>query len=119
MTFLDKITGNDMTRELKGFEARIDKLPVDYKVAWEEVKTAMWTHNSDIIGRNMMPILDGIVGLLEEGMSEGMDARAILGDDIEGFCLALLGEDAAMTYRDKWRQQLNENVAKKLAKLEG
>jgi DNA-binding ferritin-like protein (Dps family) len=39
-----------------------------------------------------------------------------LGDDIKGFCSALVGEEGAKSYRDKWREQLNNNIAKKLGK---
>jgi len=39
-----------------------------------------------------------------------------LGDDIKGFCSALAGEEGAKSYRDKWREQLNKNIAKKLGK---
>ncbi len=35
----------------------------------------------------------------------------MLGDDIAGFCTALAGGEGAQTYRDKWREQLNRNVA--------
>jgi DNA-binding ferritin-like protein (Dps family) len=35
---------------------------------------------------------------------------------MSGFCLALVGEEGAKSFRDKWRQQLNNNVAKKLGK---
>jgi DNA-binding ferritin-like protein (Dps family) len=37
-----------------------------------------------------------------------------LGDDIKGLCSALSGEEEAKSYRDKWREQLNSNIAKKL-----
>ena len=63
-----------------------------------------------------MPIFDGVLGLLEETAADGQSVREVLGDDIEGFCSALAGEEGAKSYRDKWREQLNKNVAKKLSK---
>lgn len=63
-----------------------------------------------------MPILDGVLGLLEETAADGQNAREVLGDDIRGFCSALAGEEGAKSYRDKWRQQLNDNIARKLGK---
>lgn len=113
MNFWEKITGSDMTKEFKTFELRAQKLPADFQAAWEKIKTNLWSH-SDFTGRNLMPILDGVLGLLEETASDGQRAREVLGDDIPGFCSALAGEEGAKSYRDKWREQLNNNIAKKL-----
>lgn len=65
MNFWEKITGSDMTKEMKAFELRVKKLPVDYQSAWEKINLNLWSH-SDFTGRNLMPILDGVLGLLEE-----------------------------------------------------
>lgn len=115
MNFWDKITGNDMTRDYKSFEARAKKLPADYQEAWETIKENLW-HHSDFTGRNLMPILDSALYILEETASDGQSVQSALGDDIQSFCSALVGEEGANTYRDKWRKQLNNNVAKKLGK---
>ena len=115
MNLWDKITGDDMTREMKALESRAKMLPVDYQSAWEKVKANLWPH-SDFSGRNLIPILDGVLDLLEESAADGQSVQAVLGDDISGFCFALIGEDGAKSYRDKWRQQLNQNIAKKLGK---
>ena len=115
MNFYEKITGSDMTKEMKAFELRAEKLPVDYQAAWEEIKTNLWPH-SDFTGRNLIPILDGVLGLLEETAADGQSVQEVLGDDIKGFCSALAGEEGAKSYRDKWREQLNNNIAKKLGK---
>ncbi len=115
MNFWEKITGGDLKKELKTFESRAKKLPVDHRAAWEKIKANLWPR-SDFTGRNLMPILDGLLGLLEESAADGQSAREVLGDDIQGFCSALAGEEGAKSYRDKWREQLNENVAKKLNK---
>ena len=113
MNFLEKITGCDMTKEFKTFELRAKKLPNDYQVAWERIKANLWLH-SDFTGRNLMPILDNVLGLLEETASEGQSEQEVLGDDIKGFCSAIAGEEGAKSYRDKWREHLNNNIAKKL-----
>lgn len=115
MNFLEKITGSDMTKEFKTFESRAKKLPADYQAAWGEIKTNLWPH-SDFTGRNLMPILDGVLGLLEETAADGQSVQEALGDDIKGFCSALVGEEGAKSFRDKWREQLNKNIAKKLGK---
>ena len=115
MDFWERITGSDMTKELKSFESRAKKLPADYQAAWEKIKVNLWSY-SDFTGRNLMPILDGVLGLLEETAADGQSVEEVLGDDIKGFCMALAGEEGAKTYRDKWCEQLNNNIAKKLSK---
>ncbi|WP_010250714.1 DUF1048 domain-containing protein [Acetivibrio cellulolyticus] len=115
MNLWEKITGGDMTIEFKTFESRAKKLPADYQLAWEKIKTNFWSH-SDFTGRNLMPILDGVLGLLEEAAADGQSVQEVLGDDIKGFCSALAGEEGAKSFRDKWRKQLNDNIAKKLGK---
>lgn len=115
MNFWEQITGSDITKEWKAFETRVKKLPADYQAAWEEIIAYLWPH-SDFTGRNLMPILDGVLGLLEETAADGQLVQEVLGDDIKGFCSALAGEEGAKSYRDKWREQLNRNIAKKLGK---
>jgi len=113
MNFWEKVTGSDMTKEMKNFESRVKKLPSDYQAAWEKIQSNLWSY-SDFTGRNLMPILDGVLGLLEETASEGQSVQEALGDDIKGFCSAIVGAEGAKSYRDKWREQLNRNNAKKL-----
>jgi DNA-binding ferritin-like protein (Dps family) len=115
MNFWEKITGSDMTKEMKTFESRVKKLPDDYQAAWGKINANLWPH-SNFTGRNLMPILDGVLGLLEETAADHQSVQEVLGDDIKGFCSALVGEEGAKSYRDKWRKQLNNNIAKKLGK---
>ncbi len=115
MNFWDKITGGDLTKELKAFESRAKQLPADYQEAWETIKADFWPR-SDFTGRNLLPILDGVLGLLEETAADGQSAAEVLGDDLDGFCSALAGEEGAKSFRDRWRRQLNDTVAKKLGK---
>lgn len=115
MNLWDKVTGGDITQKKKTFELRAQKLPADYQAAWKKIKANLWPH-SDFTGRNLMPILDGVLGLLEETAADGQSVQEALGDDIKGFCSALIGEEGAKSFRDKWRRQLNNNIAKKLGK---
>jgi DNA-binding ferritin-like protein (Dps family) len=55
--------------------------------------------------------------LLEEAASDGQRIDEVLGADVKGFSAAIAGEGGAKTYRDRWREQLNNNVAKKLSRL--
>lgn len=116
MNFFEKITGSDMTKQMKEFEARARILPVEYQTAWKEIVSNLWIHG-DLSGRNLMPIFDSALELLEVTSADGQSVEEVLGDDITAFCAALVGEDGAKTYRDKWRDQLNKNIAKKLGGL--
>ncbi|MFE0022801.1 DUF1048 domain-containing protein [Amycolatopsis sp. NPDC059021] len=118
MSFWDTITGSDLTRECKAFEVRAKALPADYQAAWEEIKAHLYPYG-DVTGRSLMPILDNTLGLLEETASDGRSVHEALGEDIKGFCAAIAGEEGGKSYRDKWREQLNKNVARKLARLGG
>jgi DNA-binding ferritin-like protein (Dps family) len=118
MNFWETITGSDITREWKAFEARAEELPADYRAAWEQIKIHLSPY-SDITGRNLMPILDGVLGLLEGSAADGQNIQEVVGNDIEGFCAALAGGEGARSYRDQWRKQLNRNVARKLGQLGG
>ena len=113
MNFWERVTGSDLTREYREFEARAAVLPADHRAAWEEVKVQLLPYGS-FTGRNLMLILDGVLGLLEETAADGQDVREVLGDDIPGFCAAVAGGEGARSYRDHWREQLNRNVARKL-----
>jgi DNA-binding ferritin-like protein (Dps family) len=86
MNFWETITGSDLTREWKAFEARAEALPADYRAAWEEIKGHLSAY-SDFTGRNLMPILDGALGLLEDvagAHGAGQGAPAGLPDRLQG-----------------------------------
>ncbi|MDF2036447.1 DUF1048 domain-containing protein [Cytobacillus oceanisediminis] len=116
MNFLEKITGSDLTKEMKGFEERAKVLPAEYQTAWKEIISNLWIYG-DLTGRNLMPIFDSVLELLEVTSAEGQRVKEVLGDDIKGFSAAIVGDERAKTYRDKWRDQLNKNVARKLGGL--
>lgn len=118
MNLWETVTGSDLTREWEAFEARAEKLPADYRAAWEDIKVHLSPY-SGFTGRNLMPILDGALGLLEEGAADGQSLYDVVGEDIEGFCAALAGGEGARDYRDRWRQQLNRKVTRKLGQLGG
>jgi DNA-binding ferritin-like protein (Dps family) len=116
MNFWETITGSDISRDWKAFEARAAVLPDDLRAAWNEIKAHVVPY-SDFTGRNLTPIFDGVLGLLEEAAADGQSAHEVLGDDIEGFCAGLVGGEGARGVRDRWRDQLNRNVARKLKQL--
>lgn len=118
MTFWETMTGSDLTREWKAFEARAAALPSDYRAAWGQIKTSLFPY-AGFTGRNLMPILDSALALLEETAADGQSVHEVLGDDIGGFCAALAGGAGATSYRGRWRDHLNRNVARKLGRSGG
>ena len=118
MNFWETITGSDLTREYKAFGVRANALPADYRAAWDQIQAHLFPYGN-FTGRNLMPILDGALGLLEETAADGQSIDEVLGDDIQGFCAALAGGEGSRSHRDRWREQLNRNVARKLAQLGG
>ncbi|MFI9509007.1 DUF1048 domain-containing protein [Nocardia sp. NPDC052566] len=115
MNFWETITGSDLTREYKALQARAEALPAEYQAAWGEIQANLSPY-AGFTGRNLMPILEGALGLLEEAAADGQSVHETLGDDIKGFCAAIAGEEGAKSYRDKWRDQLNKNAARKLGR---
>ncbi|MFH9590147.1 DUF1048 domain-containing protein [Streptomyces luteogriseus] len=118
MNFWEKVTGSDLTRDWKAFGARVEALPDDYREAWDQIVAHLFPYG-DFTGRNLTPILDSALGLLEVSATDGQSIHEVLGDDIQGFCTALAGGAGARTHRDRWREQLNRNVARKLSRLGG
>jgi DNA-binding ferritin-like protein (Dps family) len=115
VNFWERITGSDLTRDYKAFEVRASVLPPDYQEAWTQIQAHLMPY-SDFTGRGLIPILDGVLGLLEETAADGQSIEDVLGDDIAGFCAGVAGGDRASTYRDRWRAQVNRNVARKLSR---
>ena len=123
MNIWEQITGSDLTRDWQGFEARAAVLPDDYRQAWQQIKGHLILHGG-FTGRSLTPIVDGVLGLMETTAAEGEDVKDALGNDIPGFCVALVGDDSSAgdhrdqwDYRQRWRERLNRNVARRLSKL--
>ena len=69
MNIWETMTGSDLTRECKAFDARAEALPADYRAAWEQIKAHLFPYG-DFTGRKLMPILDSALGLLEEAAAD-------------------------------------------------
>lgn len=106
--FLKKITGDK--KEWKAMEARAKALPKDYQVVYGEIKRYIWKSS----GRPSIDIFKGLLDLFEEAAANGRSALEITGNDVAAFCDELSG--GAKTYLDKWRERLNNDIAKKISK---
>jgi DNA-binding ferritin-like protein (Dps family) len=106
--FLKKIIGDK--KEWKAMEARAKALPKDYQVVYDEIKRYIWKRS----GQGSIDIFEGLLDLFEEGAANGRSALEITGNDVAAFCDAL--SPGAKTYTDKWREDLNHGIAKKLGK---
>lgn len=106
--FLKKITGDK--KEWKAMEARAKALPKDYQVVYSEIKPYIWKSS----GLGSIDVFKGLLDLFEEGAANGRSALEITGNDVASFCDGLIV--GAKTYADKWREDLNHNVAKKIGK---
>ena len=115
MKFYDKVTGNDLRHIFKKFNIRASELPPEYQDIWQKIQGYLWEY-SDFSGRNLVPILDGILGLLEESALEGIAVENIIGEDIKEFTTDVATAEGAENLRNKWRNQLNQSVEKKLRK---
>lgn len=116
MNIWERLSGSDLTRDWQAFEARAAALPDDYRLVWEQIKINLMPHG-DFTGRNLTPIVDGVLGLLETTAADGQSVEEALGDDIAAFCAALASGHDVKDYRDRWREQLNRNIARKLSRL--
>ena len=101
-----------MRQAIASFRISIDKWPL-------HPRNPGLFHYGDFTGRNLTPILDAALALLEEAAADEQSLDEVFGDDIRGFCTALAGEAGARTYRDRWREQLNSDVARKLGRSGG
>lgn len=113
MNFIDKITGNDMKRQLKSMEERVNLLPLDYQEVWRELQGSSWL-NSDFTGRNLMPFFEQTVDLMELSAFDGLSVDEVFGDDIQHYIEDLSSSNGILSIRDKYRKQLRDNVARKL-----
>lgn len=104
--FLKKIIGDK--KEWRAMEARAKALPKDYQVIYDEIKQYIWKSS----GLGAIDIFKGILELFEEGAANGRGALEITGSDVAAFCDELV--EGQRTYADKWRKELNRDIAKKL-----
>ncbi|MCO7181442.1 DUF1048 domain-containing protein [Lactococcus formosensis] len=118
MNFWDRITGRDMTVARADFAERVKCLPESYQSIWAELDEEVQRY-SDLTGRNLIPIMSSLLEFFEETSFDYEDVSAVIGDNKEAFVAELFDQRRPIpnkSYRDKCREQLNRNVAKKLGR---
>src|SRR4051794_31740975 len=106
---LKKLIGDK--KEWRGMEARAAALPRDYRIVYDEIKKYMWKFSAGG-GMDIVAILKDLLGLFETGAADGRRALEVTGEDVAAFCDELLR--SAKTYTEKWHEELNRDVLKKL-----
>lgn len=115
MKFWDKITGNDLTRQWKSLDARAGKLPKDFQQAYAQITAELW-QRAGASGIDILAMLDGVLELFEDASASNRSALDVLGNDIKGFCSELAADAGGKSYRDRWRNRLNNTVLRKLGR---
>ena len=113
MNFWEKVTGSDITSAMQSYAERMYGLSEDYAAVWDEIVRCLYAY-TDFTGRNILPVLDGLADWLEAAAVDGKSVREVLGEDIESFWSALASGEGLKTGRDRWREQLNRSVKKRL-----
>lgn len=124
MTFWEKITGKDMDKQMHAFAQQVATLPADYQAAWQQVSALLWggsgaalpASGGSFSGRNLMPVLAGIVDLMTETAGVGLSAEAAFGPDLAGFVSDVAHESGIVAPRERWREQLNADVHRRLGR---
>jgi DNA-binding ferritin-like protein (Dps family) len=92
---------------------RVNAFPEDYRFVFEKIQHYIWMHvRGD--GMDMLKVHYDLVDLFAEGVANNMPVLAITGDDVAGFCDELIRN--TQSYTEKWRQNLNADIQKRLRK---
>ena len=116
--YLNPIKIIESKREYKEQMARVKALPEEYRFVFEKVQHYMWMHAGGD-GMDMLKIQYDLIGLFEEGAAGGREVLDITGQDVAAFCDELLRNSGAKLWTEKWPQDLNRDIAKKLGKGRG
>jgi DNA-binding ferritin-like protein (Dps family) len=115
MNFFEKIIGSlDYKREWKAMEARAKALPSEYRNAYKAIQKYLFSFGAPSDWKDTSRIFGGILDLFEEGAAEGKKVTELTGEDVAAFCDELVKDEK--TWRDKYREDLNQSIMKKLGR---
>jgi DNA-binding ferritin-like protein (Dps family) len=105
--------------EYKQYKKRIEALPRDYQIVMKEIENFLWTSASDHDSAMFMfKALQDVLEFFESNAEEGKDVLDVVGHDVGSFCEDLLHELQGQTWTEKRKEQMSENIRKKLGKGE-
>lgn len=109
---LRKVLGDK--REWRAMEARARALPRDHRIVYDEVEQYLWKFSAGA-GRDTLTVLRDLLDLFETAAADGTGALEVTGPDVAAFADELLRN--ATTYTQRWREDLNRDVERKLRGL--
>ena len=92
---------------------RVDALPKDYQFVFKKIQNYMWKHAGGD-GMDILHLHYELLDLFEQGVADGKSVLEITGEDVAAFCDELL--KSVKTYTEKWHNDLNEDIMKKIGK---
>jgi len=98
-------------REWRAMEARARALPRDHRIVYDEVERYLWKFTAGS-GRDTVTVLRDLLDLLETAAADGTGALDVTGADVAAFADELLRN--ATTYTQRWREELNRDVQRRL-----
>jgi DNA-binding ferritin-like protein (Dps family) len=100
----DKLEWRDHVRRVKA-------LPPDYRAVMTRLEKYLWNFAGN---SEMIPVLDGLLELFEEGAAAGRPVLEVTGPDVAAFATSVLEEAQPATWTGKKARQLNDSVHRAL-----
>jgi len=98
-------------RDWRALEVRARALPRDHRIVYGEIQRYLWKLSAGS-GRDTVAVLRDLLDLFETAAADGTGALDVTGDDVAAFADELLRN--ATTYTQRWREDLNREVQRKL-----
>jgi DNA-binding ferritin-like protein (Dps family) len=120
LTLKNLATGENWKQEkeeYKRYKKRIQALPRDYQIVMKEMEDYLYTYASDTdSAMAIFKALQDVLELFESSAQDGKDVLDVVGEDVGSFCEDLLHELQVQTWSERSKEQLSENIRKKLGK---
>jgi len=94
-------------REYRVYKERVNQLPEEYKKAMKAIESYMWNFAK---GAGVLELLKNILEMFENSVSDGLNVRDIVGNDIAAFADSFLAEFPEETWIDKLRNKLRDSI---------
>ncbi|MBF2460089.1 DUF1048 domain-containing protein [Listeria seeligeri] len=94
-------------RDYKLYKKRIATLPEDYQTAMKAIETYLWSFAK---GAGMFYVLKNVLEMFENAVTDNLELKAVVGDDLAEFADNLLLEYPEETWLDKERKKLRKSM---------